>query len=520
MRKIAQITVKLTGMALTMALAACFASPAPHASQQNYSQTPPLALPPPGPYGVTVDSRWNYSAYENRPATTWLLERARDINAEGSAGLDKLVQRWPDLTLDLLRDGVVEEADLPLCMSIADSYDRVFATADPAAGWSAALTASVSGRDAYAAFRNARQRILILFKSGEFADSAKIDPAAALPTDAPPALRTEALRLAGLSALLNDRPDRASDLFTRAADSAREGPRHVQFEIGVLLSESERRAGQPGAAALAWQNAIVSAADVRDPDLWGRAILTKPQIVDWPPQADIAGPDEPDFSDGKPPDTGDVLIGIGKMRLVRGAPQAALLDFCRAETETTVPGRKSLARIYRVQSMLALQLVASALPMLDGLVKSPDPRIACRAQAIEGDVLCRIMGDRKHGVPMMRNALENPNGGDWPGKTRLSANFALYCILEGNDEKGLQLLHLAEARFEAESQWEDLARALLDEAAYLRTADKEDNAEIVQKRADQICRMSGLPVGPLTDEAAADKPVQSDSDSAQQPQTP
>jgi hypothetical protein len=503
MRKIVQTILKLTGAALTLALAACSASPGAHASQPNHSRTPPLALPPPGPYGVTVDSRWNYSANENRPATTWLLERARDINGEGSAGLDKLVQRWPDLTLDLLRDGVVEEADLPLCLSIADSYDRVFATADPAAGWSAALTASASRSETYASFRNARQRMLILFKSGEFADSAKIDPVAALPPDALPALRTEALRLAGLSALLNDRPDRAVDFFSRAADSAREGPHHVQFEIGLLLSESERRAGQPGAAALTWQNAIASGADVRDPDFWERAILTKPGFVGWPPQAAIIGPGEPDFSDGKPPDTGDVLIGIGKMRLLRGAPQPALLAFSRAESETTVPGKQSLARIYRVQSMIASQLIASALPMLDGLVKSPDPRIACRAQAIEGDVLCRIMGDRKHGVPMMRNALENPNAGDWPGKTRLSANFALYCILDGNDEKGLQLLHLAEARFEAEAQWEDLACSLLDEAAYLRTADKEDSAGAVQRHADAICRKAGLPTGLLSDEAVA-----------------
>jgi hypothetical protein len=520
MPKIAQTIMKLTGAALTLALAACAASPGPHASQHNYSRTSPLALPPPGPYGVTVDSRWNYSAYENRPATTWLLERARDINAEGSAGLDKLVQRWPDLTLDLLRDGVVEEADLPLCLSIADSYDRVFATADPAAGWSAALTTSASRGDAYASFRNARQRMLILFKSGEFADSAKIDPVAALPTDAPPALRTEALRLAGLSALLNDHPDRAADFFTRAADSAREGPRHVQFEIGLLLSESQRRAGQTANAALAWQDAIVSAADVRDPDLWDRALLIKPNFLVWPPQAAIIGPDEPDFSAGKPPDSGDVLIGIGKMRLLRGAPQAALLAFSRAETETTVPGKKSLARIYRVQSMITLQLVASTLPMLDGLVKSPDPRIAYRAQAIKGDVLCRIMGDRRHGLPMMRIALENPNAGDWPGKTRLSANYALYCLLDGDDEKGLGTLHLAEARFEADSQWEDLARALLDEAAYLRIAEKEDSAHAVQKHADQICRMAGLPVGSLTDEAAADKPAQNDPDSTPQSQTP
>jgi hypothetical protein len=515
MRTTIQKMLAPTGMALMLALSACSTSPRARSSQQPYPTAPPITLPPPGPYGVTVDSRWNYSAFENRPAANWLLQRARDSAAEGSVGLDKLVQRWPDITLDILRDGVAGDTDLPLCLSIADSYDRVFDTADPAAGWSTALTTSASQHDAYSSYRNAREHLLSLFKTGQFADAAAIDPIAALPSGAPPALRTEALRLAGLSALLNDHPEHAVDFFSRAADTAREGPRHVRFEIGLLLSESQRRMGLPGAAALAWQNAVASAGDVRDPDLWERAILIKPSAIDWPPQAALAGADEPDFSNGQGPDTSDVLIGIGKMHLVRGAAQAALLDFSRAETETSNPGKKSLARIYRVQSMIALQLVASALPMLDGLMKSPDPRIGWRAQAIEGDVDCRVLGDRRHGIPLMRAALDAADAGDWPGKSHLSANLALYYLLEGEDVQGLRILHLVEARFEVEAQWEDLARSLLDEAAYLRVTDKNDQAEIVQKRADQICRKAGLPVGPLTDEAAADK--SSDSDTTSEP---
>jgi hypothetical protein len=153
--------------------------------------------------------------------------------------------------------------------------------------------------------------------------------------------------------------------------------------------------------------------------------------------------------------------------------------------------------------------------MLDGLMKSPDPRIGWRAQAIEGDVDCRVLGDRRHGIPLMRAALDAADAGDWPGKSHLSANLALYYLLEGEDVQGLRILHLVEARFEVEAQWEDLARSLLDEAAYLRVTDKNDQAEIVQKRADQICRKAGLPVGPLTDEAAADK--SSDSDTTSEP---
>jgi hypothetical protein len=145
---------------------------------------------------------------------------------------------------------------------------------------------------------------------------------------------------------------------------------------------------------------------------------------------------------------------------------------------------------------------ASALPMLDGLLKSPDPRISCRAATIEGDIYCRMLGNRAKGIPMMRTALENPQAGDWPGKSRLSANLALYYLLDGNENEGLSRLHVAQAQFESEFSWEDLAGSLQDEAAFLRSENNND-ADLVQKRADEISRKAGLPTGPLSDEAVA-----------------
>jgi hypothetical protein len=491
------------GLSLVTALSACSSGPRAAPAPAAQSKASPLNLPPPGPYHVSVDSKWAYSANENRPAGTWLLQRARDISSEGSVGLDRLVARWPDVTLDVLRDGVTSGADLPVVLSLADSYDRVFHTVDPAAGWSNALSVSASQHDAYVSYITGREHILELFKTGQYSQAATIDLFGALPADAPLALRAEALRLEGLSALLNDRPQQAVDFFTRAFDAARPGPRHVQFEIGLLLSESDRRINQADAAAFTWQNTVAAAGDIRDPDLWERAILTKPDGFNWPAQTSVAATGEPDFSNGLPPETADVLIRVGKMRLARGAPQAALLAFSRAENETVIPGKKALAGLYRAQTMIQLQLVASALPLLERLSNFPDPRIRFRADALEGDVDCRVLGDRKHGIPLMSRGLMNPDSGEWPGKTQLSANLGLYFLLEGDDGKGLQLLHLAESQFEEASEWGDLARALEDEAAYLRVVGKIEEAEVVQRRADDISRKAGLPTGPLVDQSSA-----------------
>jgi tetratricopeptide (TPR) repeat protein len=458
---------------------------------------PPINLPPPGPEQVSVDSRWSFSAYENPPAVKWLLDQSRTASGDGSNSVDALVQRWPDVTLELLRESLATNGDLPVRLSLADAYDRAFGPIDSNAGWSAALAVSASGRESFSAFGQRCNQLLTLFHSGDFADAARIDPVSIVPADAPPAIRAEALRLAGLTALLNDHPDRAADLFDRALGFAQRGPRHVKFEIGLLLCESQRRSNHPTLAAGAWTIAVSAATGIRDPQLWDRAILSKPGNAEWPMDTSIARTGEPDFAPGLLPDTGDVLIGIGKMHLSRAAPEPALLAFSRAEPETANAGKKLLARLLRAQSMIAMQQGASAIPMLDALAKSDDPRIAWRAQAIEGDALCRVLDDRQRGIPIMLNALKNSETIDWPGKGRLGANLGLYCLLEGDEDDGLRELHQAQASFTAEEKWDDLAGSLKNEAAYLRQTGKTEEADVIQKRADEVSRKAGLPPGPL-----------------------
>jgi tetratricopeptide (TPR) repeat protein len=477
-----------TGLTLAILSAGCFM---PVNGKPSAGAAAAPVLPKPGPHQVLVDSRWAYSATENRPAPEWILDRARETAPQGNAGLDKLVGRWPDVTLEFLRQSVAVEGDLPLRLAIAESYDRTSGSTQTSAGWSAALAASDSRRDSYAKFQRAREDVLALFGSGRFAEASKINPLSTLPDDAPPALRTEALRLEGLAELLNNKPDRAAALFSQGHAAGANGPRHQLFEITLLESEAQRRSNQPEPSTTTWKAAVAAATEVRDPELWERAILAKPEHVDWPAEAAITGAGEPNFAATSAPDTANVLIGVGKMYLSRGAYQPALLAFSRAEAETPIPGEKALASLYRAQTMIALQQAASALPMLEGLLQCGDAGIARRAEAVQGDVLCRVLGDRQHGIPMMREALLAP-GADWPGKAQLLANLGLYQLLEGRNEEGLASLHQAQAGFEARAQWSDLAAALTNEAAFLKHADKAAEAAVVQKRADEVDRKAGL----------------------------
>jgi hypothetical protein len=459
------------------------------------SAVQPADLPKPGPAGVMVDSRLAFSSQENRPAAQWILQQA---SKDGQAGLDNLVATWPDVTLDLLRRSIAGEVNSNTQLAVAEAYDRQFGSSDPQANWSTAVTISSGDRPTYGRFRDANEQVFAMLGSGRFSDARAIDTVGALPTGAPLALRVEALRVAGLAALVGDSPKAASVFFAEGIQVSRSGPRPPQMELGLLLSESLRRIGNQNEAVNAWKSAVSAGATVHDPELWERAILAKTFDGPWPSEAAIAGDNEPKLS--PVPDVGDVLIGVGKMRLDRGAPQAALLALSQAEAETPVESKKLLARLLRAQCLIALQQPGSALPMLESLANSPDPRFACRAQAIEGDFLCRSMDDLTRGIPMMQAGLDNTAAGDWPGKTRLVANLALNYLLQGNDKDGLRLLHLSQARFEADLQWDDLAYSLKNEAAYLRSSKNSNDADAVQKRANDICIRAGLPVGPLVEE--------------------
>ncbi len=172
-----------------------------------------LNLPKPTPRGVTVSGRLVYSADESRPPVDLFLDSARRVISE-PMGLDRLVQRWPDVSAEILRQSAANQADLPARLAIAESYDRLFAVADAQAGWRAALASSRARPDQYIRFRTLREQMLALIQAGEFSRASGIDSEAVLPSDAPSAWRVEAMRLAGLSALLDDKPSRAVEFFS------------------------------------------------------------------------------------------------------------------------------------------------------------------------------------------------------------------------------------------------------------------------------------------------------------------
>jgi hypothetical protein len=478
----------------------------PDAGRGPAGTAAPGTLPAPGPRTVAVQGGRVGSAEEARPDPAAFLEQVRlAASAEGPGSLKLLVQRWPDSALDVLRDTGGADGARPDRLAVARVYDEVFEVRDPGAGWTAALSRQAADLEVFAAFRSARTQVLELMRDGRFADAADVSVAGRLPADAPAMTAAEAWRITGMAALMAERFADAEAAWSKSAAAAVDGPRHVRMELELMLSEARRRLGRTEAAIESWRNAVIVGAAARDPELWDRAVAGRPPQSPWPaevPAAWARTASTRDDAAAGPITNGDVLMRIGRMRLSRGALQTALLTFSRAEAEMTDARTRGLARLYRAQTMVALQQIGGALPMLEALVRDADPSIGRRAQAVLGDVLCRALSDYRRGLPILREAVSSADGGEWPDKSRSMANLGLYCLLDGREKEGLRWLHEAQLRFEREGRLRELADALKNEAAYHRENKRPDEAEAVQRRADILCRQSGLPVETLTDRAA------------------
>lgn len=458
----------------------------------------PTSLPPPGPKQVLVHGAAVASGDETRPTSEQFAEQVRKALARPNEdALRRLIARRPDSALELLRETSPEDGVRPDRTSVAAAYDALF---DSSAedGWSVALRRQTTDIREFTGFRRARSQLLSHIAAGKPEEAAKVDMVAALPVNPPSALAVEARRLAGLAAFLSDEPARAVQQWSAAAELGAAGPRHVRMEIQLLLSEAARRSRRVEQASAAWRAAGVAGVGVNDPELWERALAGRPVGTPWPEaviaawRAGTSAHDDLKLAAGAEPAAADVLMRIGRMRLARRSPQAALLAFSRAESETDDPRLSALARIHRVHVMIGLQQPGSAGAMLEELVRHRDPTVARRAQAMMGYIQCRYV-DSKRGLATLREAVAAADGGEWPDKSRSMADLGLCLLLAGQEKDGLTWLHEAQFRFEREGLLEDLAQSLANEFEYLLSVEKPQEAERIRLRADELNRKLGLP---------------------------
>ncbi|MCY2928343.1 MAG: hypothetical protein NTV86_02395 [Planctomycetota bacterium] len=424
---------------------------------------------------VNLTTRTRAANPEALTVEQFLAHAAEDSQAGRLGRLRRLVERYPDAALETLRCTDCAQAATLVRQAIAAAYDRLFVASNATGGWQRTLAELASRPAAGQAAADVRARAKGLIEQGRFAMAAR--EAAGIAADAPLFLRAEAARLMGIALLLDNQPARAAAAWRQARLLAATDA-CVVAELDLLTADALRRTGWASESVATWSQAARGGTRVKDPILWERIAELKPSGTAWPTEVQAWGP-ATQF------DEGIVWRQIGQWRLERAETTAALLALTRAEAQSRSARTAGLARIAQAQTLLAMNQDAPAMAILNTLVSSPEPSVACGALAVLGVVNIR-QGHAPEGRAMLQKAIDTPAGSRWPGFSRAQADLALALLTDGKEVEGLSLLHQAQDAFRREGRLSDLSQCLSNEAAYLRKAGNPGQAGVALKQQEHL----------------------------------
>lgn len=469
-------------MLAALALTGCMQQTAPSPSAR-------LKLPPPTQKRIEFTNLASRtSATEAAPAITGeeLLARAAALqqSSNPAARLQRLVRRFPDAALELLRATTSEQANETMRKAVAVAYDREFVDAG-STGWTRVLIDAGSRPSSFDSIVRARLSALQWIEQGRAAIA--LGQPAPLGEWAGSAAGAEMRRVKGIAALLCDRPEQAVQLWRSAANWV-SGDRNASAEFHLLIATALSAEGRNLDAAQEWATAAVQAARVEDPNLWQRILDARGPNVSWPAAVFTAFHLPGEMQIPAPSEISteaSIWHIVGQWRLSRGELPAALLAFKQAESLWPDLRSQAEARIAEARVLLLMNQSGAAVSILTALTSDTDSQVNHHAMAVLADARIAL-DDLPGALILLRKAVANDDA--FPPALRASAraDLGLACLMSSLDQEGLTWLHRAQADFQRVGDDADLVQSLENEAAYFERVGQSATAQALRHRADLI----------------------------------
>lgn len=439
-----------------------------------------------------------------------LLARVQASVSEGRmVAAARWIERHPETALEWLRsgtsgDGMKAAKDDAVAGLMAQVHDRQCTTPGPQS-WTSLLTARGQDPESYQAYLDARNRFKNALAQGQVDQAHRQELSKLAAVCNSQMLEIDALQLQATAHLLNDKPKEAAAGFSKAAAIAAPISPYQTAYLLLLLSDAQRRAGDPATAAATWERAVVTASQllaaeypVHDPVLWEKLGYQRPVESPWPgdvvamlqhleplpgmdagdelPEAKAAGA-------GADPNEAEISIwnAIGVWYLDRGHAQASLVSFKRAESSAKHDVVKNWLRLRQARSLVQLQQEGAATAILVRAAGEKTTPVARAAMGMLGSLRLKS-GQVPQGYALLRKSVEKADGIDWPERADAEVDLGLACLMMGDEKQGLQRLHAAQELFERQGNWESLTLALSNEAAYLDETKQKKEAAAVRAR--------------------------------------
>jgi tetratricopeptide (TPR) repeat protein len=462
---------------LVLAASGCAVSPQRPAAR---------ALPPPTPRRVEFANLTARTSSVDAGASVTADELLARIAAllpgeNAAARVQRLILRFPDASLELLRNTSAAQAAQPERIAASVAYDRAF-IADGSTGWTRTLADAVLRPKEYESIRGARLLTLQLIEMGrpeQVLAQVKTPAGSTFPF-----AQAELLRVRGIAALLCDRPADAIRDWKSAREATR-ADRGVYSEFLLLQAEALRSGGAAADSRTQWTMAAAAAASVSDPNLWQRIIEARDEATPWP--AKVVTAFEGGVSAAVSPVAVEARIWrqIGEWRFSRSETPGALLAFKQAEALSLLPRDRDSARIDQARVLLTMNQTGPAISILASLINDPDPQVSHHALAVLGNA--RIgLDDLPAALRLLQQAVADDDPLPVSLRAPARADLGLVYLMSSHEQEGLDWLHRAQADFESDRDNAGLVQCLQNEAAYLEQIGRTEQAREIRKRASRI----------------------------------
>jgi tetratricopeptide (TPR) repeat protein len=408
------------------------------------------------------------------------------LAAGRSESAARFVRRYPDVALDALRQATSEEARTPALALVARLQDEQCG----ASGWAPLFQDRAEHPERYSAYETNRQHFVEQLKNGKPRDGLALSITKNVPATF---LEVDAFQLQGEALLLSDKPADAATAFTTALNRAQAVNPYWAGQVGLLLGEAQRRAGKTADGTGSWQQAVVLASQLLtapvptcDPVFWERASYLRPASASWP------GPVIQQFAValGSAPaqtnpganslDESWLWAGIGRWRLARHEPQAALAACKRAESLTLDQHFQAQMQLSQAQALAQLEQPVPAMALLVPLAGRAGDPAAAPALALLGGLKLKA-GNTEQALALLKKAVEGTSA-SWPGRGEAEADLGLAYLMTGSAAEGLRWLHAGQVWFEAAHESDLLRQSLENELRYWEHVNKPDETARLRER--------------------------------------
>jgi tetratricopeptide (TPR) repeat protein len=427
------------------------------------------------------------------------IARVGDLLRAGKRGsARRFVELHPDTAMETLRTTTVATE---AAQFIAEIHDRQCMATNGAPSWTQLIAARRAAPDAFKPYDQARLKFQALVAEGAVDQAQKLDLPKLAGATKSPLVEIDALVLHGAVQLLAERPAQAVKMLEKAENIATRAGAYQSAHVLMLLGDARRRAGDASGAVSTWLRAVATASQAAagfrpacDPVLWERLGYLRPVEAPWPTEAVQALasidalPEVAAFGPGGVEQAAaEALIWnvIGLWYLERAQGQAGLVAFKRAESAVSAEFPRQVLRLRQAKSLVQLDQSGPATAILVAQARHANPLVAHPAMALLGSMRLKT-GQTQQGFGLLRKAVETNEGLEWPERGRAEADLGLAYLMMGQHQKGLDRLHQAQGRFDAQQDFDSLATSLENEAAYLEETKRSGEAVAVRERAKDM----------------------------------